>query len=237
LRGNHRDGWVFGAADPLSGQVALLEEAKAIGQLARHGWRPKRTLVYLSWDGEEPGLLGSTEWVETHAAELKQKAVLYINSDNNDRGFLSAGGNQDFEHFVNLVANDVIDPETHVSIANRLRAKMQVEGAVKGANEDAKTSGKLAADQTKDFPIEALGSGSDYSAFLEHLGVPALNIGYGAGGPSRGVGLALVFGVDRFMSVARANTNLIGNGVATIVLASREGSIDRDRLRRVLDAS
>ena len=125
LRGNHRDGWVFGAADPLSGQVAMLEEAKAIGRLASHGWRPKRSIVYLSWDGEEPGLLGSTEWVEAHAAELQQKAVLYINSDNNDRGFLSAGGNHDWEHFVNLVAQDVIDPETHATVAQRLRAKMR----------------------------------------------------------------------------------------------------------------
>ena len=119
LRGNHRDGWVFGAADPLSGQVAMLEEAKAIGQLANHGWRPKRSIVYLSWDGEEPGLLGSTEWVEAHAAELQQKAVLDINSDNNDRGVLSAGGNHDWEHFVNLVAQDVIDPETNASVAQR----------------------------------------------------------------------------------------------------------------------
>src|SRR6185437_3468638 len=126
LRGNHRDGWVFGAADPLSGQVSLLEEAKAIGRLVGQGWRPKRTLVYLSWDGEEPGLLGSTEWVETHAAELRQKSVLYINSDNNGRGILSAGGSHDFEHFVNSVADDVTDPETGVPVSRRVRAKMAV---------------------------------------------------------------------------------------------------------------
>ena len=86
LRGNHHDGWVEGAADPLSGQVALLEEARILGEFAKDGWRPKRTLVYLSWDAEEPGLLGSTEWAEEHAAELKQKTVLYINTDGNERG-------------------------------------------------------------------------------------------------------------------------------------------------------
>ena len=187
LRGNHRDGWVFGAADPLSGQVALLEEAKAIGKLASLGWRPKRTIVYLSWDAEEPGLMGSTEWVESHAAELQQKAVLYINSDNNNRGFLSAGGNHDLEHFVNLVADDVIDPETHVSVAKRLRAKMEVESAAKGATAEVRADGEIAIDPKRDFPIQALGSGSDYSAFLEHLGVASLNIGYGGESSSRGV--------------------------------------------------
>jgi N-acetylated-alpha-linked acidic dipeptidase len=187
MRGNHHDGWVFGAADPLSGQVSLLEEAKAIGRLVSQGWRPKRTIVYLSWDAEEPGLLGSTEWVETHAAELKQKAILYINSDTNGRGFLSAGGNHDFEHFVNLVADDVTDPETTVSIAKRLRAKMEVEGTRRGATDEAKAEAKAAIDPSKDFPIKALGSGSDYSAFLEHLGVPTLDIEFGEEGSNGGV--------------------------------------------------
>jgi N-acetylated-alpha-linked acidic dipeptidase len=187
MRGNHHDGWVFGAADPLSGQVSLLEEAKAIGRLASQGWRPKRTIVYLSWDAEEPGLLGSTEWVETHAAELKQKAILYVNSDTNGRGFLSAGGNHDFEHFVNLVADDVTDPETTVSIAKRLRAKMEVEGTRRGATDEAKADAKAAIDPSKDFPIKALGSGSDYSAFLEHLGVPTLDIEFGEEGSNGGV--------------------------------------------------
>jgi N-acetylated-alpha-linked acidic dipeptidase len=187
LRGNHHDGWVFGAADPLSGQVALLEEAKALGLLARHGWRPKRSIVYLSWDAEEPGLLGSTEWVETHAPELQQKAVLYINSDSNARGFLMAGGNHDLEHFVNLAARDVIDPETHVSVAQRLRAKIEVDALKKGAGEEAKADAKVVLDPTRDFPLRALGSGSDYSAFLEHLGVTTLDIGFEDEGSSGGV--------------------------------------------------
>ena len=174
VRGNHHDGWVFGATDPLSGQVALLEEAQGDRRSRESsGWRPKRTIVYTSWDGEEPMLLGSTEWAETHADELKQKAVLYINSDTNERGFLEAGGSHDFQHLVNQVAADVTDPETGVSIGERLRAKMRIAALAPAANEHAKAEAKIAADPGKDFPIEALGSGSDFSAFLDHLGCPA----------------------------------------------------------------
>ncbi len=187
VRGNHHDGWVFGASDPLSGQVALLAEAKAIGGLAKQGWRPKRTLVYTSWDAEEPMLLGSTEWAETHAIELKKKAVLYVNSDTNGRGFLEVGGSHDFQHLVNGVATDVIDPETGVSIGQRLRAKMRIAALAPDAKEHVKAEARIAADAGKDFPIEALGSGSDYSAFLQHLGVPALDLGFGEEGDSGGV--------------------------------------------------
>ncbi|HTQ13585.1 MAG TPA: M28 family peptidase [Rhizomicrobium sp.] len=192
IRGNHHDGWVFGANDPLSGQVALLEEAKAIGELARTGWRPARTIVYLSWDGEEPGLLGSTEWAETHAAELKSKAILYLNTDSNGRGFFSAGGNHDLAQLVTGAANDVTDPETHVSVAARMRAHIRVQalspsshdpGAVARLKEDA----RLAADPRHDLPLDPLGSGSDYSAFLEHLGIPSLNLEFGGEGSSGGV--------------------------------------------------
>jgi N-acetylated-alpha-linked acidic dipeptidase len=187
VRGNHHDGWVFGATDPLSGQVALLAEAKAFGGLAKQGWQPKRTIVYTSWDGEEPMLLGSTEWAEQHAAELKQKVVLYINSDSNERGFLGVGGSHDFQHLVNQVAADVIDPETGVSIGQRLRARIRIAAISPGASEHAKAEAKIAADPEKDFPIEALGSGSDFSAYLDHLGVPALDVGFGDEGHSGGV--------------------------------------------------
>ena len=187
VRGNHHDGWVFGATDPLSGQVALLAEAKAFGGLAQQGWRPKRTIVYTSWDAEEPMLLGSTEWAEQHADELKKKVVLYINSDSNERGFLEAGGSHDFQHLVNQVAADVIDPETGVSIGERLRAKMRIAALAPAANEHAKAEAKIAADPGKDFPIEALGSGSDFSAFLDHLGLPTLDIGFAEEGHGSGV--------------------------------------------------
>ncbi|HET7093196.1 MAG TPA: M28 family peptidase, partial [Thermomicrobiales bacterium] len=176
VRGNHRDAWVMGAADPLSGQVALMNEAKALGALARSGWRPDRTLVYASWDGEEPGLLGSTEWAETHADELKRKAVLYINTDNNGRGYLFAGGNGELESLVNQVAGDVADPQTGVPVADRSRAATlaahyRSPGSVDATELDDAKAGKL--------PLFPLGSGSDYSAFAQHLGIPSLNIGFG----------------------------------------------------------
>ncbi len=177
VRGNHHDGWVFGAWDPLSGNVAMLAEAKAIGALVKQGWKPARTLVYASWDGEEPGLLGSTEWAETHADELKSKAVLYLNSDTNSRGFLSAEGSHSLQHLVNQVAADVRDPETGVSVQQRLRAALQVAGFDKGASAESKHVAKLAA-AGGDLPIGGLGSGSDYSAFLQHLGIASINIGY-----------------------------------------------------------
>jgi len=182
VRGNHRDGWVFGAWDPLSGQVAMLAEAKAIGALLKSGWRPKRTLVYASWDGEEPGLLGSTEWAETHAAELQRKAVLYLNSDTNARGFLTAAGSHALQHLVNDVASAVRDPETGVSAQARQRARMLAEGYARSPSEDedadeARRDTRLAA-AGGDLPIRALGSGSDYTPFLQHLGLTSLSIEY-----------------------------------------------------------
>jgi N-acetylated-alpha-linked acidic dipeptidase len=187
VRGNHHDGWVFGASDPISGQVALLAEAKGIGGLVKQGWRPKRTLVYASWDAEEPMIVGSTEWAETHSIELKKKALLYVNSDANARGFLGAGGSQDFQHLVNQVAATVIDPETGVSIGDRLRAKKRIDALGPGASERAKAEAKVAVDPSKDFLIEPLGSGSDFSAFIDHLGVPSIDLGFGEEGEVRGV--------------------------------------------------
>ncbi len=170
LRGNHQDAWVNGAEDPLSGQVALLDEAKCFGQLLKTGWRPKRTIVYCSWDGEEEGLFGSTEWVEKHIDELKQKAAAYINSDGNGRGFLYAGGSHTLEHFVNEIAEGITDPEKNISVEKRLRSNILVNGS---ENE------KKDAGDRKDLRISALGSGSDFSPFLQHAGIASLNIGYG----------------------------------------------------------
>ncbi len=138
MRGNHHDGWVFGAEDPISGQVALLAEAKAIGTLVKQGWRPKRTLVYLSWDAEEPMLLGSTEWAEEHADELKQKGLIYINTDGTSRGFLNAEGSHSLQHVINQVAAEVTDPETGASMLARKRAQLEVLGTNPGASEEAK---------------------------------------------------------------------------------------------------
>ncbi len=171
VRGNHHDAWVNGAADPISGLAAELEEAKAIGELVKTGYRPKRTLVYCAWDGEEPGLLGSTEWAEDHAAELQQKTVAYINSDNNGRGFLGAGGSHALETLMTEVAKDVTDPQTKVSLFDRNKAREAVRAISAKAKKDALTG--------KDMKLEALGSGSDYSSFLQHLGIPSLNLGFG----------------------------------------------------------
>jgi N-acetylated-alpha-linked acidic dipeptidase len=170
VRGNHHDGWVNGALDPTSGMVAVLEEARAIGRLAKTGWRPKRTLVYAAWDGEEPGLLGSTEWAETHAAELARKAVVYINSDTNSRGFLSLNGSHTLERFLNQVARDVEDPSKKVPAFDRARAQV-LTGDDKDARKDAK--------DRADLRLAALGSGSDYTPFLQHLGVAALDVSFG----------------------------------------------------------
>jgi N-acetylated-alpha-linked acidic dipeptidase len=196
VRGNHHDGWVFGAADPLSGEVAMLSEAKALGQLAKAGWRPSRTIVYASWDAEEPMLLGSTEWVETHEAELKAKAIIYINTDGNGRGFLGAEGSHQYSHLVNQVAADVKDPQTGVSVLERARAKLRA---------DAFDGGRVDADELKaaeaggDLPMGALGSGSDYSSFLQHAGVPSLNLGFGGEGESAGSYHSIYDSYDHFV--------------------------------------
>ncbi|SHM29947.1 N-acetylated-alpha-linked acidic dipeptidase [Chitinophaga jiangningensis] len=171
VRGNHHDAWVNGAADPISGIAAMLEEAKAIGELAKQGNKPARTLVYCAWDGEEPGLLGSTEWVEDHAKELQEKAVVYINSDNNGRGFLNASGSHALETLVNEVGRDITDPQTNVSVL----ARRQALDALRAATPKAKKE-KLARQSIN---INAMGSGSDYSSFLQHLGVPSLDYSYG----------------------------------------------------------
>jgi N-acetylated-alpha-linked acidic dipeptidase len=170
LRGNHHDAWVNGADDPISGMVALLEEARAVGELAKTGWKPKRTIVYAAWDAEEPGLLGSTEWAETHADELRQKAVVYINSDSNGRGFLGVGGSHTLEKFANEIARSVSDPQTKISVWQRLKALQVVNGSP--------TSRKDALERS-DLRIYALGSGSDYTPFLQHLGIASFNIGFG----------------------------------------------------------
>lgn len=174
IRGNHHDGWVNGAADPLSGLVAELEEARAISELVKKGYQPKRTIVFCAWDGEEPALLGSTEWVEDHQQELKQKAVIYINSDGNGRGFIGASGSHTLEPFFNQVADDVMDPQTGVSIKERHYARTMVRA-------DAAMRSKMLGN--KNIKLGALGAGSDYSSFLQHLGIASMDIGFGGEDP------------------------------------------------------
>jgi N-acetylated-alpha-linked acidic dipeptidase len=171
IRGNHHDAWVYGAQDPVSGVAAAMEELRGYSDLLKKGWRPKRTIVYCLWDGEEEGLLGSTEWAEAHADALKQKAVLYINSDSNGRGYLYASGSHSLEKFINGVAHDIEDPETNLSVWKRGQL-LQISNARSGEERQELRS-------RTDLRISALGSGSDYTVFLDHLGIACLDLGYG----------------------------------------------------------
>jgi N-acetylated-alpha-linked acidic dipeptidase len=177
VRGNHHDAWVNGAEDPISGQIALLEEARALSTLLKQGWKPKRTIIYCAWDGEEPMLLGSTEWAEYHGQELQQHAAIYINSDGNDRGYLDVGGSHSLEAFVNETAKDIEDPEKHISVWKRKQA---------GEIESGSPEEKKEARQRADLRIDPLGSGTDFTTFLDHLGVASLNVSY-AGEDHEGV--------------------------------------------------
>ncbi|HRE50530.1 MAG TPA: transferrin receptor-like dimerization domain-containing protein [Flavitalea sp.] len=174
IRGNHHDAWVNGAADPISGVASLLEEAKAMGALLKTGWKPKRTIVYCAWDGEEPAMLGSTEFVEDRLKELQQKAVVYINTDNNTRGFLNAGGSHALQTMMNEVARDVTDPQTNATVLKRRLARTAANAS--------SLSGKKDAVAQNSITLSPLGSGSDYTAFLQHAGIPSLNLGYGGEG-------------------------------------------------------
>lgn len=176
IRGNHQDAWVNGAGDPISGQAAMLEEAKSIGNMLKTGWRPDRTIVYCAWDGEEPGLLGSTEWVEEHEKELRDKAVVYINSDSNSRGFLFAEGSHALEPLLDEISKQVIDPQTNVTVFERRKAHR----AISTSSDEARKK----IWNEKELKLGAMGSGSDYSSFIQHAGVPALNLGYGGEEPS-----------------------------------------------------
>jgi N-acetylated-alpha-linked acidic dipeptidase len=169
IRGNHKDAWVNGATDPISGLVAMMAEGKALGALAESGWRPKRTIIHAAWDGEEQGLLGSTEWAEHHAKELKKKAIAYINSDSNSNGYLGVGGSHSLEHLVNDVARDVDDPSIDATILERTVAARLLHGT---------PAEKKEALNRKNLRISPLGSGSDYTTFLQHLGIASINLGF-----------------------------------------------------------
>jgi len=171
IRGNHHDAWVNGADDPVSGMSAVLEEARVLGELHKQGWNPRRTVIYCAWDGEEPGLLGSTEWVEEHGNDLSAHAVAYINSDSNSRGFFYASGSHDLEKLINDVARDINDPEKNISVWQRERLSHIADAKKQEDRDEIRNRAELR--------IGTLGDGSDYAPFLDHAGIPALNIGYG----------------------------------------------------------
>ena len=171
IRGNHHDGWNHGAADPLSGLVSMLAEAKAVAALAKQGQRPLRTMIYAAWDAEEPGLIGSTEWAEHHAEELKEKTVAYLNTDGTSRGFIGIGGSHVLERFFNQVTEDVKDPRSDITIKERRRAAQMVFAPTDKLRAEAR--------DRSDIRIYPMGSGSDYSPFLQHLGIASANMGFG----------------------------------------------------------
>jgi N-acetylated-alpha-linked acidic dipeptidase len=170
IRGNHHDAWVNGAEDPISGMVTVLEEARSMGELLKHGWKPKRTIIYCAWDGEEPGLLGSTEWVETHVEDLRKHAVMYINSDSNSRGYLSLEGSHTLEHFINDVARDIQDPETKLSVWKRAQMKAIADAESTDARRELR--------ERHDLRLDMLGGGSDHAPFINFAGVASLGIEY-----------------------------------------------------------
>jgi N-acetylated-alpha-linked acidic dipeptidase len=171
IRGNHHDAWVNGAEDPISGMVTVLEEARAMGELVKQGWKPKRTIIFCAWDGEEPGLLGSTEWVETHVDELRQHAVMYINSDSNSRGYLGLEGSHSLEHFINDVARDIQDPETKLSAWKRAQLREIENAGTPEARRELR--------ERHDLRLDMLGGGSDHAPFINFAGIASLGIGYG----------------------------------------------------------
>jgi N-acetylated-alpha-linked acidic dipeptidase len=164
IYGNHHDGWNNGAKDPVSGAAALLETARSLAELRKQGWTPKRTIVFALWDAEEFGLIGSTEWVEKHRAELARKTVAYINSDSNGKGTLGAGGSHALEQFIREVLRDHSDPVTGKSL-------------LESRPPDSKE---------KEFKLGPLGAGSDYVPFLHHAGIASLNLGF-SGSDSGGI--------------------------------------------------
>jgi N-acetylated-alpha-linked acidic dipeptidase len=175
IYGNHHDAWVNGANDPIAGQISLDETARALGTLLRTGWRPARTIILAAWDGEEWGLLGSTEWGEKHADELRSKAVVYFNGDTNSRGWLGASGSHSLEEFLREVARDVPDPSgkgSALDVAQQHRREQRQRGRQAGPPDEG-------ASRDTAFSIGALGSGSDYTVFIDHLAVPSLDVRYG----------------------------------------------------------
>ena len=157
LDGNHHDAWVHGASDPLSGAASLMETARTLAEMTRKGWKPKRTIMFAFWDGEEFGLIGSTEWMEKHADELDRKLIAYFNADTSGKGRFTVSGSHSLESFTQDLARDVKDPVTGKPLSAALRTN-----------------------QTGEFRIGALGSGSDYTPFLQHLGVASLDVRFAA---------------------------------------------------------
>ena len=175
IAGNHHDAWVNGADDPVSGAAALLETARSLAMLQKQGWKPKRSIKIAFWDGEEFGLLGSTEWAEKHQDELKQKAIAYLNSDDTAKGWIHIGGSHTLEEFIEQVASSIQQPDTNMDLVKALLQHDQTEATDHNEEQPQKT-----------FKISALGAGSDYVAFIDYLGIPSMNEAF-AGATKSGI--------------------------------------------------
>ena len=171
--GNHRDAWTYGAVDPSSGTAATLETCRALGEAVKTGWKPRRTLMYASWDAEEYGLVGSTEWAEEHAAELDQKAVLMLNVDSAVSGpELSMEGVPSLRDLILGAAGEVMDLRSGKTLKQVWMDKQRAAWA-------ASTPVDLVNPPRYEPKLGSLGSGSDYTAFLDHLGIPCADVGFG----------------------------------------------------------
>ncbi len=167
--GNHHDAWTFGAADPNSGTAVMLETARSLGELARSGWKPRRTILLCAWDGEEFGLLGSTEWTEDHEKEIRQKAVAYLNLDTAVLGSTFGGsGTPSLRELVREVGREVTDPRSGRSVYEAWRERSGRRGS-------ESTSPARGVEEPQ---LESLGSGSDYTPFFHHAGIPAVDLGF-----------------------------------------------------------
>ncbi|MGH9712513.1 MAG: M28 family metallopeptidase [Candidatus Acidiferrales bacterium] len=176
VMGNHHDAWVFGAADPGSGTAVMLETARALGDLVRTGWKPRRTIVMCEWDGEEPGLVGSTEWVEANRAELQAKAVAYINTDVGVIGpNFNGSATPSLKELIRDATREVRDPRGKRSVYEvwRERAGHPKDEASGTARSEAES------EPASETPLSALGAGSDFCPFLDHAGIPAMDVGFG----------------------------------------------------------
>jgi len=223
IRGNHHDGWVYGAQDPHSGHSAMMEEARVLGQMHQQGWTPKRTLIYASWDAEEQGTIGSTEWMETHFAELQRKGLLYVNSDVTMVGLVDMSGSPGLENFLRGVAQDIQDPESgESSLEHAERLLPAGQGSLR---------------------VGPPGYGSDHHAFVARSGIPTVNLDFL--GPGFGGSYHSIYDDDTWYTqfndpgfiYGRATAQLIGTAVlryANAALLPFDFSATADALSREL---
>ncbi len=176
VAGNHRDGWVYGAVDPNSGTAAMLESVHGLGELLKAGWKPKRTVVIASWDAEEEGLMGSTEWAEGHAAQLSH-AVAYFNTDVGVSGpNFNASAVPSLKQFMRDVTREVPSPQGG-TVYEHWKEDQASNPRRRGTAANPFSAPSNSSVNAEDVRVGDLGSGSDYTPFIQHLGVPSTDMG------------------------------------------------------------